>query len=77
MRNMTMNEREKKAFFEGMAEEAELIGRVIDAEASEAEMEGERDDTDVELSVAENRIAELENAIETLEALIRELRDNQ
>jgi len=75
----TMEEREE--YITGHVIMADLMGHVIDAEASEVEMEDERDserrDMQIELVYAENRISDLEYEIETLEAIIRELRDSQ
>ena len=74
----TMQEQEREAYITGHVGMAGLIGQVIDAEASEVEMEDERDsdrrDYASELTDAENRISNLEEQIESLEALVRELR---
>ena len=78
----TVQEREREAYITtGHLHISDLMCQVLDAEAAEAEMEEERDserkDSASELTDAENRIAHLEEEVETLEALIRELRDAQ
>ena len=77
----TMEEQEREAYITGHVHMADLMCQVLDAEASEAEMEEERNnaqrDSDSELIDAENRIAHLEHEVELLEAIIRELRAEQ
>lgn len=66
----TMQEQEREAYITGHVGMAGLMGQVIDAEAYEVEIEDERSDMQSEL-------AEAERQIESLEALVRELRADQ
>lgn len=65
---LTLEERERRAYIEGRTEEAELLGEVVEStDAAVMELREERDDLKKDLDSVERQLHEAEEVLETAE----------